>query len=136
MKKVIAGLMVAAAMLSFGCGGRNAEFGVVDMRKVEKEATVLKTVQSDLEKQITELREKAIKDSEGKADEEKRKIAEDFQAKAKLAQSEAQNKLKASVDTAMNAVAKEKGLGAILLKDAVPQGGKDVTDDVIAKMAK
>lgn len=136
MKKIIAGLMVAAAMLSFGCGGRNSEFGVVDMRKVEKEATVLKTVQTDLEKQIAELREKAIKDSEGKTDEEKRKIAEDFQAKAKLAQSEAQNKVKTSVDTAMNAVAKEKGLGAILLKDAVPQGGKDVTADVIAKMGK
>ncbi|MCQ2373559.1 MAG: OmpH family outer membrane protein [Phascolarctobacterium sp.] len=136
MKKIVAGLMVVAAMLTFGCGGRNSDFGVVDMRKVEKEATVIKTVQTDLEKQIKELREKAIKDSEGKAEEEQRKIAEDFQAKAKLAQSEAQNKVKASVDSAMNAVAKEKNLGAILLKDAVPQGGKDVTADVIAKMAK
>ena len=134
MKKIIAGLMVTAAMLSFGCSGRNSEFGVVDMQKVEKEATILKTVQTDLEKQIKELREKAIKDSEGKEDAEKRKIAEDFQAKAKLAQSEAQNKIKSSVDSAMNAVAKEKGLGAILVKQAVPQGGKDVTADVIAKM--
>jgi len=136
MKKIIAGLMVAAAMLSFGCGGRNAEFGVVDMRKVEKEATALKTIQTDLEKQIAGLREKAIKDSEGKSDEDKKKIAEDFQAKAKLAQSEAQNKYKTTVDTATNAVAKEKNLGAILLKDAVPQGGKDVTADVIAKIGK
>lgn len=136
MKKIIAGLMVAAAMLTFGCGGRNSEFGVVDMRKVEKEAVLFKNVQTDLEKQIKELREKAIKDSEGKSEEEQKKIAEDFQAKAKLAQSEAQNKVKTSVDTAMNAVAKEKNLGAILIKDAVPQGGKDVTADVIAKMAK
>lgn len=134
MKKIIAGLMVAAAMLTFGCGGRNSEFGTVDMRKVEAEAQFIKTVRTDLDKQVKELREKAIKDSEGKSEEEQKKIAEDFQAKAKLAQSEAQNKLKASVDTAMNAVAKEKGLGAILLKDAVPQGGKDVTADVIAKM--
>ena len=35
MKKIIAGFMVAAAMLTFGCGGRNAAFGVVDMRQVE-----------------------------------------------------------------------------------------------------
>ena len=27
MKKIIAGLMVAAAMLTFGCSGRNAAFG-------------------------------------------------------------------------------------------------------------
>lgn len=134
MKKIILGLMVAAAMLTFGCGGRNSEFGTVDMRKVEAEAQFIKTVRTDLDKQVKELREKAIKDSEGKSEEEQKNIAEDFQAKAKLAQSEAQNKLKASVDTAMNAVAKEKGLGAILLKDAVPQGGKDVTADVIAKM--
>lgn len=134
MKKIIASLMVAAAMLTFGCGGRNSEFGTVDMRKVEAEAQSIKTIRTDLDKQVKELREKAIKDSEGKSAEEQKKIAEDFQAKAKLAQSEAQNKLKASVDMAMNTVAKEKGLGAILLKDAVPQGGKDVTADVIAKM--
>ncbi len=134
MKKIIASLMVAAAMLTFGCGGRNSEFGTVDMRKVEAEAQSIKTIRTDLDKQVKELREKAIKDSEGKSAEEQKKIAEDFQAKAKLAQSEAQNKLKASVDMAMNNVAKEKGLGAILLKDAVPQGGKDVTADVIAKM--
>ncbi len=126
--------MVAAAMLTFGCGGRNSEFGTVDMRKVEAEAQSIKTIRTDLDKQVKELREKAIKDSEGKSAEEQKKIAEDFQAKAKLAQSEAQNMLKARVDMAMNAVAKEEGLGAILLKDAVPQGGKDVTADVIAKM--
>ena len=49
-------------------------------------------------------------------------------------QSEAQNKLKASLDTALNQVAKEKGLGAIMIKDAVPQGGTDVTKEVIEKM--
>ena len=34
-KQVVAGLMVAVAMISFGCSGRNAEFGVVDMKAVE-----------------------------------------------------------------------------------------------------
>ena len=61
-------------------------------------------------------------------------MAEDYSAKAKLVQSEAQNKLKASLDTALNQVAKEKGLGAIMIKEAVPQGGTDVTKEVIEKM--
>jgi len=34
----------------------------------------------------------------------------------------------------LHQVAKEKGLGAILYKDAVPQGGTDVTQAVIDKM--
>lgn len=71
---------------------------------------------------------------EGKTGDDAKKVAEDYSAKAKLAQSEAQNKLKSSLDTALSQVAKEKNLGAILDKRAVPQGGTDVTSDVIAKM--
>ena len=52
MRKIIAGLMVTAAMLSFGCGGRNSDFGTVDIKKVQAEATVIKTVQEDLKKQM------------------------------------------------------------------------------------
>ena len=42
-KQVVAGLMVAVAMISFGCSGRNAEFGVVDMKAVESKAEIVKT---------------------------------------------------------------------------------------------
>ena len=41
-KQVVAGLMVAVAMISFGCSGRNAEFGVVDMKAVESKAEIVK----------------------------------------------------------------------------------------------
>ena len=51
-----------------------------------------------------------------------------------VASSEAQNKLKASLDTALAEVSKEKNLGAVLIKDAVPAGGVDITDEVIKKM--
>lgn len=134
MKKIIAGLMVAVAMMSFGCSGRNSEFGTVDIKKVQAEAPVIKTVQEDLKKQMADLDAEMKKSMEGKSAEEQQKLYEDFSAKAKLAQSEAQNKFKSSFDTALTQVAKEKNLGAILIKDAVPQGGKDVTADVIAKM--
>lgn len=133
MKKLLAGLMIAAAMFSFGCG-RSAEFGTVDMSKLESEAPIVKTTQEDLTKKMTELKTQMDKDLEGKTGDDAKKIAEDYSAKAKLAQSEAQNKLKSSLDTALSQVAKEKSLGAILDKRAVPQGGTDVTSDVIAKM--
>ncbi len=133
MKKIFAGLMIAAAMFSFGCG-RSAEFGTVDMPKLEQEAPIVKTTQEDVTKHMTELKAQMDKDLEGKTGDDARKVAEDYAAKAKLIQSEAQNKLKASLDNALSQVAKEKNLGAILDKRAVPQGGTDVTSDVVAKM--
>ena len=134
MKKIIAGFMVAAAMLTFGCGGRNAAFGAVAMRQVESEAQVIKTTKEEVTTKMKELKEQMDKEMAGKQGEEASKVAEDYSAKAKLVQSEAQNKLKASLDTALNQVAKEKGLGAIMIKEAVPQGGTDVTKEVIEKM--
>lgn len=134
MKKIIAGLMIASAMLTFGCSGRNADFGTVDMKKVEAEAVVVKDTKEDVTKKMQDLKASMDKDMAGKSAEEQKKVAEDYSARAQLIQSEAQNKLKASLDTALNQVAQEKGLGAILIKDAVPQGGTDVTKEVIEKM--
>ena len=133
-KQVVAGLMVAVAMLSFGCSGRNAEFGVVDMKAVESKAEIVKTVKEEVATKGKTSQEEMTKEMEGKSQEEQEKIVEDKTAEMQLVQSEAQNKLKASLDSALNAVAKEKGLGAVLIKDAVPQGGVDVTDSVIEKM--
>lgn len=134
MKKIIAGLMIASAMLTFGCSGRNADFGTVDMKRVEAEAAAVKTTKEDFTKKMTELQEEMQKELEGKSGEEAQKVSEDYAAKAKLVQSETQNKLKASLDAALAQVAKEKGLGAVLIKDVVPQGGTDVTQDIIDKM--
>ena len=133
-KQVVAGLMVAVAMVSFGCSGRNAEFGVVDMKAVESKAEIVKTVKEEVATKGKALQEEMTKEMEGKSQEEQKKIVEDKTAEMQLVQSEAQNKLKASLDSALNAVANEKGLGAVLIKDAVPQGGVDVTDSAIEKM--
>lgn len=133
MKKIIAGLMIAAAALSFGCG-RNAQFGVVDLQQVDKEAVALKTIKEDTNKKLKDMEAEMIKTMEGKNVEEQKKVVEDYTAKANLVKSEAQNKIKSSLDTALNAVAKEKNLGAIMVKQAVPQGGTDVTKEVIEKM--
>lgn len=134
MKKIVAGLLIAGSMFTFGCSGRNAEFGTVDMRKIEAEAVFVKTTQSEVSKRMEELQVEMEKALEGKTTEEQQKIMTEYSAKAQLLQSEAQNKLKSSLDNALHQVAKEKGLGAILYKDAVPQGGTDVTQAVIDKM--
>lgn len=134
MKKFLACVMIACALLAVGCSGRNAAFGVVDMKKVEAEASAVKTIKEDLTKKAKELQESMQKETEGKSQEEAQKIAQDKSAQMQVASSEAQAKLKASLDTALAEVSKEKGLSAVLIKDAVPSGGVDVTEDVIKKM--
>lgn len=134
MKKVLALLMVTCSLLAFGCSSRNAAFGVVDMRKVEQDAPAVQNVKKELQEKSQKLQEDMKKESAGKSQEEQDKIARDKSAQMQVASSEAQNKLKASLDTAMQEVSKEKKLSAILLKDAVPSGGVDVTEDVIKKM--
>ena len=67
MKKVAACLMVVCALLAFGCSGRNAAFGVVDMKKVESEAPAVKTIKEDLQKKAKELQEQMHKETEGKS---------------------------------------------------------------------
>ena len=133
-KHLLTGLMILFAVTALGCGGRNAQFGVVDMKELETKAPVVQTVKEEVNKKSQELREELEKEMAGKSKEEQEKVIEDKSAQMQLIQSEAQNKLKASLDTALNTVAKEKGLSAILIKEAVPEGGINVTDAVIEKM--
>lgn len=134
MKKILACLMIACSLLAFGCSGRNSTFGVVDMKKVEAESQYVKDMKADYTKKAEALQASLEKDTQGKSAEEAQKIVQDKSAQMQVIQAEAQNKLKASLDTALNEIAKEKNLSAVLIKDVVPQGGVDVTDEVIKKM--
>jgi len=134
MKKLLVCIMITCAVLAFGCSGRNAAFGVVDIKKVEAEAQAVKTIRDDLQKKAKELQEQMQKETEGKSKEEAEKIVQDKRAQMQVASSEAQSKLKASLETALAEISKEKNLSAVLIKDAVPAGGVDVTEEVIKKM--
>jgi len=133
MKKIAVLFMLASSLFAFGCG-RNAQFGTVDMQRVEAEAPVVKTVKDEATKELQKLQDELKQETEGKSKEEGDKILEEKMAKRNVIQSEAQNKLKSALEGALQQVAKEKNLSAIIYKDVVPQGGVDVTDDVIAKM--
>ena len=62
--KRLACLMIVCALLAFGCSGRNAAFGVVDIKKVEAEAPAVKTIREDLQKKAKELQEQMQKETE------------------------------------------------------------------------
>ena len=109
-KQIIAGLLAATALLSFGCSGRNAECGVVDMHAVESKAAVVKTVQEEVTTKGKALQDEMNTALEGKTGDERKKVLEDYTSRMNVIRSEAQNKLKASLDTALNEVAKERDL--------------------------
>lgn len=75
MKKAMILCVVAAAMLSFGCG-RDAQFGVVDMNKVQTESQVFKDATKDLQTKGIGLwkREELNQEAAGKSQEEAQKI--------------------------------------------------------------
>ena len=135
MKKgLIVVMMLVFALAVAGCSGRNSDFGVVDMQRIEAESQVYKDIKDELMTKATAAQEEMMKAYEGKTPEQTQAIMQQKSAEMQMVQAEAQNKLKTSFNGALEKVSKEKKLGAILIKDAVPQGGIDVTDDVLKNM--
>lgn len=133
MKKILMLGMMIAALLSFGCG-RNAQFGVVDMNKVQEQSQVFKDATNELQAKGKAMEEELNKETAGKSKEEAQKIFQEKDAKMQTIRAEAQNKVRSSFEAAAAQVAKEKKLSAILIKEAVPQGGVDVTEDIVKAM--
>lgn len=138
MKKVWKRLEIVAAMLALtgmlaGCGGKD-NVGVVDMSRVQKEAPLVQQY-----KQKTEDKQKSIEKE--LQDAQQSMSAEDFQKKQQQAQQELnifgasmQRQFMSDIQSKLGDIAKDKNVGIIVVKEAVPSGGIDVTDDLIAKL--
>lgn len=138
MKKVWKRLGIVAAMLALtgmlaGCGGKD-NVGVVDMSRVQKEAPMVQQY-----KQKTEDKQKSIEKE--LQDAQQSMSAEDFQKKQQQAQQELnifgasmQRQFMSDIQSKLGDIAKDKNVGIIVVKEAVPSGGIDVTDDLIAKL--
>ena len=138
MKKVWKRLGIVAAMLALtgmlaGCGGKD-NVGVVDMSRVQKEAPLVQQY-----KQKTEDKQKSIEKE--LQDAQQNMSAEDFQKLQQQAQQELnifgasmQRQFMSDIQSKLGDIAKDKNVGIIVVKEAVPSGGIDVTDDLIAKL--
>ena len=69
MKKALVLGMILAVAITCGCG-RNAQFGVVDMNKVQTESQVFKDATKDLQTKGQALQEELAKETAGKSQEE------------------------------------------------------------------
>lgn len=131
--------LTAAALLTLcvgmlaGCGGED-RVGVVDLERVRKEAPLVQKY-----KEKTEEKQKSVTEELQKA--QSTMSAEDFQKKQQQSQQELnifaasmQRQFMSDIQTNLGEIAKEKEVGIVMVKEAVPNGGIDVTDELIAKL--
>lgn len=128
----IAAVMVFTGLLA-GCGSED-KIGTVDMTRVQQEAPLVQQY-----KQKTEDKQKAVEEELKQA--QASMSPEDFQKKQTQAQQELnifgasmQRQFMSDIQSKLGDIAKEKKVGIVVVKEAVPQGGIDVTDDLIAKL--
>lgn len=135
MKKIITLVMLAMMVLALAGCGRSSEFGVVDMQRIQVESEFYKTINTELQTKSAEIKTAMIAASKAnKSPEEMQTIFKEKEGDLKLAQAKAKNQWESGFKSAIQSVATEKELGAIIYKEAVPQGGIDVTDDVLKKL--
>ena len=129
---LLVALFLVAALLG-GCGSAE-KVGVVDVNKVMTESPKVQQFEEQLRTSAKELTDKLEQDKAGLSQEELQKRSMEISGEIGKQKQELSKQLNDSMDQALAAVAKEKGLTIILYKNGVAQGGTDVTDDVVKKM--
>jgi len=132
-----AGKIIALTILSVfllvvltGCG--QTKIGLIDVNTIVAKSAKAKQYQEQLStkgKELTERLQNSKLTGAEKEKEQQQAYNEFLQAKQDL-----ETKLDQNIKSAVETVAKEKGLEAVLYKKDVRYGGIDVTEDVINKM--
>lgn len=124
-------LMIAAMMA--GCGNGD-KIGTVDMNQVMEKAPAAQKIKKQIEAkqaaQEKDLQQAKVTLSPAAYQQQEQKIQQNMQAYSMSMQQQFQSQMEGKLAE----IAKEKKVGIIVYKEAVPQGGIDVTADVIAKL--
>lgn len=125
-------LLCVAALLG-GCGS-GEKIGVIDVNKVMTESPKVQQFEEQLRTSAKTLTDQLEQEKANLSQEELQKRSMEISGEIGKQKQELSKQLNDSMDQALAAVAKEKGLTIILYKNGVAQGGADVTDDVVKKM--
>lgn len=124
-------LMIAAMMA--GCGNGD-KIGTVDMNQVMEKAPAAQKIKKQIEAkqaaQEKDLQQSKATLSPAAYQQQEQKIQQNMQSYSMSMQQQFQSQMEGKLAE----IAKEKKVGIIVYKEAVPQGGIDVTADVIAKL--
>lgn len=137
VKRMLAGLtMMVSVGLIAGCG-TNEQVGYVDMTTIMtnsqkgQEATAkLKAKESELNARMAQAQ------SEGQDNNALAQLHAQSQQELSVYEQAVYNDFRNTLDTNVQAVAKEKNVTAVVNKMALVSGGVDLTEDVLNKMGK
>lgn len=132
-KKVFCVTMLATATILSGCGSES-KVGVVDFNRIQNESPKIKEIQNEIINKGAEIRNRLAKETEGLAEEEAQKKAAAAQQEQMIFVQSKHKQVESIVNAQCEAVAKEKDIGIIMHKSAVPNGAIDVTDEVLKKI--
>ncbi len=125
------GLVLLAAGL-LGCGKEKAAY--VDYEVLQQKSEKIKAVMKEINDKDNEITDRLTKESETASEEEmQQKLAAAQQERQIFLQSKT-NQVKALIETQCAVVAKEKDIGIVMHKMAIPVGAIDITDDVLKRI--
>uniref|UniRef100_UPI004029FE76 OmpH family outer membrane protein n=1 Tax=Megasphaera micronuciformis TaxID=187326 RepID=UPI004029FE76 len=107
---------------------------VVDTQRVQKEAPLAKQYVEKHEQKVQEINKKLAEEKLSMSDEDFQKEQQKQKQELDIYSAGLQRQFKSDLDQKLAEIAKDKEVGIIVDKRAVPNGGIDVTDEVIAKL--
>lgn len=130
-KMACVGLLAAAALFS-GCGNED-KVAVVDYQRIESECPKVKDIQSEIANKDKEINDRLTQAQQnGASDEEMQKKVQEAQQERMIFIQSKQKQVDSMVESQSEKIAKDKDIGIVMHKSLVPDGGIDITDEVIA----
>lgn len=121
-------ILIVSCLILSGCSGFGSEVGYCNIVKLEAEAPIVIESRKKLEDQM-------LKVTEMSKTENQQAIKNEIEVTRKLEES-LNKEVKEKVSAAMASVRKKNNLSAIIDARAVYDGGKDVTDEILAELKK
>ncbi|MBP5698543.1 MAG: OmpH family outer membrane protein [Alphaproteobacteria bacterium] len=142
---VVLGVLLAAYGLCSFTGGK--KIAVVDVQRIVNQAQPVVELRQDMQNQMSNLKEWVDasnaeinkESSKDKKDALSKQKGEEFLQKQQAIQRDYAQKLQAldaRITKIIETVAKKEGCGITLIKGSVAAGGLDITEKVLAKIAK
>ena len=134
IRKIITGfsLVVMVGMIA-GCGSAD-RVGTVDMNQVMEKAPAAQKIKKDIENKENQKQQELIAAKSQHSPAEYQKKEQQVQQEMQIYATSMQRQFQAQLESQLAGIAKEKKVGIVVYKEAAPQGGIDVTPEVIAKL--
>ncbi len=137
MKQIMAAA-AAAGMLTFGAafGAAAAGIGYVNTNALMQAHPKMEKARLDMRSAAQKAEEDFNKQSAGKSDADKQKIAADLQKQLSEKNSSLMGPIVQDIEKAIQQVRQEKGLDIVIDQAVVIDGGIDITSEVGQRLAK